>query len=128
MKDQTHIRNAQAIRRLIEAYRNSGYRTTVSGRRVAWDEPGEQDDNPDVKRHNAFYAQQHQRKKEARDRLKKKGRVPTKAGKPIFEKVQPLTEDLNSGLRTLRGLYYSNKSMRFKEWLKAMAYLFDDLD
>ena len=40
------------------------YRTTYSGRKVAWDEPSE-DDTPEVRRHNAFLAQQLQKKRES---------------------------------------------------------------
>ena len=42
--------------RLVESYRRQYYRTTGSGRRVSWDEPGERDDNPDVIAHNKAVA------------------------------------------------------------------------
>jgi hypothetical protein len=74
----------QVVQRLLEIYRSSQYRTTSKGRKVQWDEPGE-DDTPEVRRHNAFLAQQLQKKRESKDRLKTKGAVPTKNGKPIFE-------------------------------------------
>jgi hypothetical protein len=99
------------------------YRTTYSGRKVAWDEPSE-DDTPEVRRHNAFLAQKLQRKQDAKERLKTKGAVPTKNGKPIFEGPG----DLQSVLMSFRRLYQSNRPMRFREWIKAVAGLMDDLN
>ena len=118
----------ERAKRLLEAYRKSSYRTTVSGRRVRWDEPGEEDDNPDVIKHNAFFAKQRQRKEDAKERLKQKGNVPTKKGKPIFEKAEMLNEDLNRFLLEFRGLYNTNRTMRFRDWIKVVSTLLDDLD
>lgn len=69
---------------LLEIYRNYNYRTTSSGRKVQWDEPGE-GDSPEVRRHNEFLAQKRQRRANAQDRLKRKGIVPTRGGQPMFE-------------------------------------------
>ena len=99
------------------------YRTTASGHRVPFDEPTE-DDTPEVRRHNAFLAQKLQRKQDAKERLKTKGAVPTKNGKPIFEGPG----DLQSVLMSFRRLYQSNRPMRFREWIKAVAGLMDDLN
>lgn len=66
---------------------SSGYRTTASGRRVMRDEPDEAEQlrqsdeiakNPKV---------QAERRAGMRARLKAKGKVPTKDGKPVFEEV-----------------------------------------
>lgn len=115
-------------KRLLEAYRKSSSRTTVSGRRVRWDEPGEEDHNPEVQSHNAFIAKDIQRKEDAKEQLKQKGRVPTKKGKPIFEKAEPLNEELNRFLLEFRGLYNTNRTMRFREWIKVCSKLLDELD
>ena len=117
-KSTTHDR---IIQRLLESYR-----TTVSGRRVRWDEPGEEDDSPDVQRHNAFLDQKRQQNL-AKERLKKKGAVPTKNGKPIFEQPQILDENLQQVMNSFRQLYQSNRSIRFREWILVIADLLDDL-
>ncbi len=116
----------QVIQRLLEIYRSSNYRTTSRGRKVAWDEPSE-DDTPEVRRHNAFIAQRHQKKTDAKERLKKKGAVPTKDGKPIFEGGETVTEDLQQVLMSFRRQYQSNRPMRFREWIKVVAGMLDDL-
>jgi hypothetical protein len=74
-----------ALDRLLENYRSSNYRTTSTGRRVQWDEPGEED-GPEVRRHNAYLTQARLRRANARERLKRKGIVPSKKGQPLFEK------------------------------------------
>jgi len=116
----------QVIQRLLEIYRSSNFRTTSKGRKVTWDEPGE-DDTPEVQRHNAFLAKKHQQRTDAKERLKKKGAVPTKDGKPIFEGSEMVTEDLQQVLMSFRRLYQSNRPMRFREWIKVVAKMLDDL-
>jgi hypothetical protein len=116
----------QVVQRLLEIYRSSQYRTTSKGRKVQWDEPGE-DDTPEVRRHNAFLAQQLQKKRESKDRLKTKGAVPTKNGKPIFESPQEITENLQQVLMSFRRQYQSNRPLRFREWIQVVAGLLDDL-
>lgn len=129
MKNLYHSNsNLERGKRLLEAYRKSSSRTTVSGRKVCWDEPGEEDDNPDVIKHNTFIAKGIQRKEDAKQQLKQKGRVPTKKGKPIFEKAEPLNEELNRFLLEFRGLYNTNRSMRFRDWIKVCSQLLDDLE
>ena len=75
--------------RVCESFRRSyGYRTTASGRKVARDEPGESDNNPDVRRHNQYVAQQLKQRKNkeaARKRMIDRGIVPKKQGKPMYE-------------------------------------------
>ena len=99
------------------------YRTTYSGRKVAWDEPSEDDNTPEVRRHNAFLAQKLQQKQDAKERLKTKGAVPTKNDKPIFEG----SGDLQQVLMSFRRLYQSNRPMRFRDWIKVVSGLLDDL-
>ena len=110
------------IQRLLESYR-----TTVSGQRVRWDEKGEEDDNPEVIRHNAFLAQKLKQKRDAKERLKSKGAVPTRNGKPIFEGDQEITEDVQQVLMSFRRHYQSNRPMRFRDWIKIVSGLMDDL-
>jgi len=102
------------------------YRTTYSGHKVAFDEPSE-NDTPEVRRHNAFLAQRLQRKQDSKERLKTKGAVPTKNGKPIFEDELVVTEDVQSVLMSFRRHYQSNRPMRFRDWIKILSDLLDDL-
>lgn len=71
---------------MVEAwYSGKGtYRTTVSGHKVRWDEDDATDD-----RVNAMLNKKRQEKaaQAGRERLKAKGKVPTKDGKPVFESV-----------------------------------------
>jgi hypothetical protein len=124
MATNTTPNRTQVIQRLIEIYRSSNFRTTSKGRKVTWDEPGE-DDTPEVRRHNAFIAQKHQQKTDAKERLKSKGAVPTKQGKPIFEQPQGLDENIQQVLMSFRRQYQSNRPMRFREWIKTVAELLD---
>ena len=73
--------------KLLEAYKvgNPGYRKTYRGHYAPRDEPGESDNNPQVKADNAYFAKRRKEKKDARERLKKQGAVPTKGGKPMYE-------------------------------------------
>ena len=118
---------SKTLERLLEIYRRNEYRTTTSGRRVAWDEKGEADSD-EIRRHNAFLAQKLQKKRESKERLKKKGAVPTRNGKPVFEDALVVTEDVSRVLAGFRRLYQSNRSMRFKDWIQVMVELLDDLD
>ena len=118
---------------LLERVRNY-VRTTGSGRRVDWDEPGERDDNPDVIRHNAAvanYLKKRKQKTQSRDKLKSQNKVPTKDGKPMWEQMQEdveLNESVNRFIMKFRGLYYSGKTMRFRDWLRVIEDLVDELD
>jgi hypothetical protein len=124
MATNTTTDRHQVIQRLLEIYRSSNYRTTSKGRRVTWDEPSE-DDTPEVRRHNAFLAKKRQQKTDAKERLKKKGAVPTKDGKPIFEQPEELDESIQQVLMSFRRQYQSNRPMRFREWIKTVAELLD---
>ena len=72
--------------RLLEAYRakQPGYRKTYRGHYAPRDEP-DNDNNPEVRAHNAAVAKRLKRKRDARAELKKKDAVPKKSGKPMFE-------------------------------------------
>ena len=117
---------SSALQRIQEIYRSSQYRTTASGRKVAFDEPGESD-TPEVRRHNAYLAQQLQKKRDAQNHLKNKGAVPTRDGKPIFEGDLGVTEDVSQVLMSFRRHYQSNRPMRFRDWIKVVSGLMDDL-
>lgn len=117
---------SKTLERLLEIYRRNEYRTTTSGRRVAWDEKGEAD-SAEIRRHNAALAKQLQKKRDAKERLKRKGAVPTRNGKPVFEDTLVVTEDVSRVLAGFRRLYQSNRSMRFKDWIQVMVELLDDL-
>ena len=112
---------SSALQRIQEIYR-----TTAKGRKVQWNEPTE-DDTPEVRPHNAFLAKQLQRKQDAKDRLKTKGAVPTRNGKPIFEGDLAITEDVQQVLMSFRRHYQSNRPMRFRDWIKIVSGLLDDL-
>jgi len=80
---------AEAISEMSEAWYSgsSGYRTTASGRRVMRDEPDEAEQlrqSDEIARNPRVQAE---RRAGARARLKAKGKVPTKNGKPVFEEV-----------------------------------------
>ena len=112
---------SSALQRIQEIYR-----TTAKGRKVQWDEPTE-DDTPEVRRHNAFLAKQLQKKRDAQQRLKTKGAVPTRNGNPIFEGDLAVTEDVSQVLMSFRRHYQSNRPMRFRDWIKIVSGLLDDL-
>lgn len=111
---------------LLEIYRRSQYRTTTSGQKVRWDEPGE-GDTPEVQQHNRDLKKQHQ-KTVGKERLKSKSAVPTKDGKPIFESPEPLDENTLQVLTTFRQLLQSNRTTNFRTWIKVVAKVLEDLD
>ena len=112
----------QRIRDFIESYR-----TTVSGRRIRWDEPSEEDDNPDVIRHNQFLAQKRKAKKDAQVRLKTKGIVPKREGKPMFEDLESPSASLLQLFIMFQKSYQSNRRMIFREWSREVAQMLDSL-
>lgn len=86
---QEFLAIAEGIREMSEAWYSgsSGYRTTASGRRVRRDEPDEAEQlrqSDEIARNPRVQAE---RRAGARARLKAKGKVPTKNGKPVFEEV-----------------------------------------
>ena len=112
---------SSALQRIQEIYR-----TTAKGRKVQWDEPTE-DDTPEVRRHNTFLAKQLQKKRDAQQRLKTKGAVPTRDGKPIFEGDLAVTEDVSQVLMYFRRHHQSNRPMRFRDWIKIVSEMLDNL-
>ena len=67
---------------------------------------------------------QRRRSLASRNRLKSQSKVPTRNGKPIFERSQILLdEDISKSLMQIRILYNSGKLMTFKQWI----YLVDSL-
>jgi len=110
------------LQRILEVYN----RTTTSGRSVAWDEPSETD-SPAIRHHNAFLAKQLQKRRDAKERLKSKGAVPTRNGNPIFESDK-VTENVQQVLMSFRRAYQSNRPMRFREWIRMVAGMLNDLD
>jgi len=101
------------------------YRTTHKGHKVAWDEPA-----PDIEDRIADQIRktlQDRRAKASRSRLKSKSSVPTKDGKPIFERTSLIDESLNSALSRFRSLYYSGRMMSFKQWLEEVYELIEEV-
>jgi hypothetical protein len=56
-------------------------------------------------------------KQDAKERLKSKGAVPSRNGKPIFEG----SGDLQQFALSFRRHYYSSRPLRFKEWIEVVA-------
>jgi hypothetical protein len=121
-----HDRRQQIARRLLEIYRRSQYRTTTSGQKIRWDEPGE-GYTPEVQQHNRDL-KKHQQKTIGKQRLKNKSAVPTKNGTPIFEELQVLDENTLQVLSTFRQLLQSNRTTNFRTWIKVVAKVLEDLD
>ena len=121
-----HARRQRVAQRLLEIYRKSQYRTTTSGQKIRWDEPGE-GDTPEVQQHNRDL-KKYQQRTFGKQRLKSKSAVPTKNGKPIFEEVQVLDENTLQVLSTFRQLLQSNRTTNFRTWIKVVAKVLEDLD
>lgn len=111
----------------INKYRNNiGYYKTMAGHFKQRDEPGEQD-SYEVRRHNQYLDSRHQQKKDAREILKKKDKVPVKSGNPMWEQYQLHEEAASNFYAVFRKLYYSGKSMKFKQWLEEIGDLLEHL-
>lgn len=123
------------IDRVIEAFRKTREATSLN-RFVSKREPGEprkteylkiapsaqkqyDTDMEKLKRQN--------KRSSAQFRLKRKGKVPTKAGKPMWEEYGLLEEDFNKFVSVFRKYYYSGKMMRFGDWLEVVDDLVDAL-
>lgn len=63
-----------------------------------------------------------------RQSKKYRGAVPTRKGKPIFEQLVEVDEEVMEVLVALIGLYESNRSMRFREWVSEVVEVLKDLD
>lgn len=79
------------------------------------------------KQHNADMekVKRQNNKSSAQFRLKRKGKVPTKSGKPMWEEYGFIEEDLNKFISLYRKHYRSGKLMSFKEWMGIMSDLLD---
>ena len=120
---------SDAINRIIERFRQY-YRTTQSGRKVRWDEP-DRDDDPEIIRHNQLAYQQRKRKQNqelGRQRLKDKSKVPTKSGKPLFNQYQYTNESITDFHRDFNRMYRQGNRLTFKQWIKMVKELLDELD
>lgn len=124
--NETHKKRKTRYDNLIQKLLES-YRTTYSGHRVAWDEPGESDDNPDVIRHNAYLARRRKTREQAQNRLKSKGLVPKKEGKPMFEDLESPSASLLQLFIMFQKSYQSNRRMTFREWSRELAQMLDSL-
>jgi hypothetical protein len=67
------------------------------------------------------------KKSSAQFRLKNKGKVPQKAGKPMWEEYGILEEDFNKFISAFRKYYTNGKTMTFRNWLEVMDALIDTL-
>lgn len=98
------------------------YRTTASGRKVRWDEDDEQDnktsDYLNKKRQETLA-------KAGRERLKKKGAVPTKQGSRMFEAFMKEAMDRagkspsmsDKDEEYMKQVYLSARALDFKKWI-----------
>ena len=68
------------------------------------------------------------RRGSAQFRLKRKGKVPTKSGMPMWEEYGLIEEDFNKFASIFRKYYYSGKMMRFRDWLEVIGDLIDVID
>lgn len=99
-----------------------GYRTTASGRKVARDEP---DDETQLRQADAIRNSiNKKRAAQSRERLKASNKVPTKAGKKLFDEfmkeVYALEERAEKNLRhkQLEQVYLSARALDdFDKWL-----------
>lgn len=117
------------INRIIERFRQY-YRTTQSGRKVRWDEP-DRDDDPEIKKHNQIAYQQMKRKQHqqlSKQRLKDKSKVPKKEGKPLFNQYQYTNESIADFHRDFNRMYRQGNRLTFRQWIKMVKELLDELD
>lgn len=121
--DMKQLVRDRVSKRLQEIYGKTQYRTTVSGRKVRWDEPSQDIED----KQNDAIQKMLQKKKAAagRARLKSKGAVPVKAttGKKLFEiflqeargykKKQEIIDDAD-----LRNIYNAARALDdYEKWL-----------
>lgn len=123
------------INRVIEAFRKTREATSLN-RFLSKREPGEPRKTeylkiaPSAKKQydaDMETLKRQNRKSSAQFRLKRKGKVPTKAGTPMWEEYGLLEEDFNKFMSIFRKYYYSGKMMRFRDWLEVVDDLVDAL-
>ena len=98
------------------ARRSPSFYKTFSGHFKLRDEP---DDDEQLRQSDLIQKSLQRRGTLAsRNRLKSQSKVPTRNGKPIFEKNQiVMDEDISKALVQIRILYNSDKLMTFKQWI-----------
>ena len=114
----TRVQNAS--RQLSRIY---GEQYGVSGRRREFDEPGEPRRTEYLK--IAPSALKKQKEWDARQRLKKQGKVPTKAGRRLFEEfvreaVAKTGQSMQQQRKTsekARQIYLSARSLEYEQWI-----------
>lgn len=123
------------INRVIEAFRKTREATSLN-RFVSKREPGEPRKTEYLKIAPSAQKQydadmeklkKQNKKSSAQFRLKRKGIVPAKAGKPMWEEYGLLEEDFNKFVSVFRKYYYSGKMMRFRDWMEVVDDLVDAL-
>ena len=124
------------IDRVIEAFRRTSGNASLN-RIVSKREPGEPSKTEYLKISPSAQKQydadmeklkRQNKKSSAQFRLKHKGKVPTKSGKPMWEEYGIIEEDFNKFISTYRKYYHSGKMMRFREWISVMSDLLDIID
>lgn len=111
---------------ILEIVRKSpGFYKTFAGHWKMRDEPDEEEQfrqSDEIQK-----SLQRRRTLASRNRLKAKSKVPTRNGKPIFERNQiVMDEDISKALMQIRILYNSGKLMTFKQWLHSITDVIDD--
>jgi len=111
---------------ILEVVRRSpGFYKTFSGHFKLRDEP---DEDEQFRQSDQIQKSiQRRRLLASRNRLKSQSKVPTRNGKPIFERNQiVMDEDISKALMQIRILYNSGKLMTFKQWLHSITDVIDD--
>ena len=108
--------------RLAEIYaRHYGYRTTISGRKVARDEPDEEEQLRQAE--TIRKSLQKQQAASSRQRLKSKNAVPTRQGKKLFDEFMKEAhanrhahELTRTQLDELKNAYNAAQHLDFGQW------------
>ena len=111
---------------ILEVVRRSpSFYKTFSGHFKLRDEP---DEDEQLRQSDLIQKSlQRRRTLASRNRLKSQSKVPTRNGKPIFERNQVvMDEDISKALMQIRILYNSGKLMTFKQWLHSITDVIDD--
>ena len=106
------------------------YRTTASGRKVRWDEPTETEKNEPLRvnkdkfRQDLDFWKKRNQQSAARDRLKKKGAVPTKSGRRLFddfcrEAYKGRKQNMFDG--DMRNIYNASQHLSYEQWTWFMS-------
>jgi len=111
-----------AVRQLSKIYEGMyGYRKTASGKWREHDEPNEREQ---LRQADAIHKRQQQRKAAAsRERLKAANKVPTKAGKRLFEDFMKDANRASGKKQVIRNredlqqVYLSARALPFDKWL-----------